>query len=210
MGPKCRLVIGVVADKCVTQPVVTLTTWGSTSPYDKAGFDALAETLRPPIEVQATSGQFPSTAGCDTTWMFTYGPGLAKYLTSGNLKVTVGGCTDMAPFGYDGAPASLSATQGPNACPTVTIAPSDTTPSWTGTDDVNLVIDNTPPGASVGDDRARPLKLALFARRRRHRRRPTRVGVRHTRPRRRRRRPHPPRTYELDLSQIPTPFDAPL
>ena len=145
VGPKCRLVIGVVADKCVTQPVVTLTTWGSTSPYDKAGFDALAETLRPPIEVQATSGQFPSTAGCDTTWMFTYGPGLAKYLTSGNLKVTVGGCTDMAPFGYDGAPASLSATQGPNACPTVTIAPSDTTPSWIGTDDVNLVIDNTPP-----------------------------------------------------------------
>ena len=148
VGPKCRLVIGVIASECVTQPTVTLTTWG-TSPFDETGFNALPETTRPAIEVQPTSGQLPASAGCDTTWMFTYGPGLADYLQDGNLQITVGGCTDMAPFGWDGAPASLSLTQGANACPTETIAPTVADPSaadvWVGYDAVNLVIDNTPP-----------------------------------------------------------------
>ena len=62
----------------------------------------------------------------------------------------------MAPFGVGGAPASLSATQGANACPTTT--------DWIGADLEDVVIDNTAPSpiavTTVQDPATSPCELA--------------------------------------------------
>ena len=152
VGPKCGLVVGVIASECVTQPAVTLT-WAAGG---QAAFDALPASTKPAMEVFPTSGRFAADANCDTHWTFTYAPGLAPYLPSGALDFSLGGCTDMAPFGVGGAPASLSATQGPNACPTTT--------DWIGADVEAVVIDNTAPSpiavTTVRDPATSPCELA--------------------------------------------------
>ena len=77
----------------------------------------------------------PREGGRGTRWTYTYSPGWAPHLPSGNLTIRVGDCFDRAPFG---AGAAADSDVSPNACPTET--------SWIApTRKRHVVIDNTPP-----------------------------------------------------------------
>ena len=130
VGPSCGMTILVIADECVTEPNVTLT-YTATGEADAA---ALPVAERPTTTIRSDGSSSSAAASCGTRWTYTYSPGWAPHLPSGNLTIRVGDCFDRAPFG---AGAAADSDVSPNACPTET--------SWIGADTRHVVIDNTPP-----------------------------------------------------------------
>ena len=129
-GPWWGMPILVMAAVGVTDPHVTR----PNTARGEAAAAALPVAERPTTTIRSDGSSSSAAASCGTRWTYTYSPGWAPHLPSGNLTIRVGDCFDRAPFG---AGAAADSDVSPNACPTET--------SWIGADTRHVVIDNTPP-----------------------------------------------------------------